>query len=305
MTLGPDRRPLVAAERHIPELLQNFLLDLEHTEHSSDVWRVLVELGRSLNLPFVDMISSSNYANWKKTQFIRTSYDSSWLNEINTDPDLARWSYFRSHAMHYLTPIAVGLEFAEEYRHIPQTRYEVLQEAAHRGLRAGFSIPLRLHAPPQAALVTFSGDHSKREMEHIIRMHGWVLHAAAFSGHQRYTTHFASEFTERNRITDKQRELLTMIGTGLQDKIIAEKLDVTVSAVRQRMNNVLKKTGLTNRAELAALAMSMGILPDPLSGRTGQSNSVRIEMGVPDKGQTTTRIRTENKGAPLKDTPGS
>lgn len=294
MLQPPERRPLVDAERHIPDLLSGFLLDLEATSHSSDVWRLLVELGRSLNLPYIDMISSSNYADWKKTQFIRTSYDSSWLNAINLDPELARWSYFRSHAMHYFTPLAVGLEFAEEYRHIPEARYSVLREAARRGLRAGFSIPLRLHAPPQAALITFSGDHSKREMEHIIRMHGWVLHAAAFSGHQRYMMHFAAEFTERNRITAKQQELLRMIGAGLQDKVIAEQLGVTVSAVRQRMKNVLKKTGLTNRAELAALAMSMGLLPDPLSGSRNQSPTVRVEMGLPVKGQSKTRIRTRN-----------
>lgn len=292
-----DRRPPVEAENHTPDTLRDFLLDLENTGHSSDVWRLIVELGRQLNLPYVDMIASSNYANWKKTQFVLTSYDSSWLNAVNRDPDLARWSYFRSHAMHHLTPIAVGVEFVEEYRHIPQARYEVLREAGRRGIRAGFSVPLRLHAPPQAALITFSGDHSRREMEHIIRMHGWTLNVAALSGHQRYMTHFAAEFSERNRITDKQRELLQMIGGGMQDKIIAEELGVTVSAVRQRMNNILKKTGLSNRAELAALAMSMGILPDPLEGTTGEGHTVRVEMGLPKKGASGKggiRVRTRS-----------
>lgn len=294
MDLPEERRPLVEAEKYTPDLLRDFLRDLEETRHSSDVWKLIVSLGRRLNLPFIDMIVASNYANWKKTQFILTSYDSSWLNAVNQDVDLARWSYFRSHARHFLTPIAVGLEFAEEYRHIPQARYEVLREAARRGLRAGFSIPLRLHAPPQAALITFSGDHSRREMEHIIRMHGWVLHAAALSGHQRYMAHFAAEFSERNRITDKQRELLFMIGTGMQDKVIAEQLGVTVSAVRQRMNNILKKTGLSNRAELAALAMSMGILPDPLEGNSGGNQTVRVEMGMPMNGRKPSRVRTRN-----------
>lgn len=289
-----ERRPVVEAENYTPDILRDFLLDLETTKHSSDVWRLIVELGRQLNLPYIDMIASSNYANWKKTQFILTSYDSSWLNAINQDPDLARWSYFRSHAMHYLTPIAVGVEFAEEYRHISQVRFEVLREAGRRGLRAGFSIPLRLHAPPQAALITFSGDHSRREMEHIIRMHGWVLNVAALTGHQRYMTHFAAEFSERNRITEKQRELLQMIGGGMQDKVIAKELGISVSAVRQRMNNILKKTGLSNRAELAALAMSMGILPDPLERNVDGGATVRVEMSLPSAGQDRVRVRTRN-----------
>ncbi|MEQ9694854.1 LuxR C-terminal-related transcriptional regulator [Shimia sp. SDUM112013] len=288
MSAGMPRRELVPAEQYTPDLLQGYLVDLEATRHSSEVWRLLVELGRKLNLPYVDLISASSYAEWKKTLFVRTSYDSSWLNSVNQDPDLAKWSYFRSHALHYLTPLAVGVEFVDEYRHIPQARYKVLEEAARRGLRAGFSIPLRVHAPPQAALITFSGNHSKREMEKIIQTHGWVLHVAALSGHQRYLTHFASEFSERNKITAKQRELLEMIGNGQQDKSIADALGVTVSAVRQRMNNILKKTGLSNRAELAALAMSMGILPDPLSRQSEGSQAVLVQMGTPREGDDPT-----------------
>ena len=291
--VGPTaRRPLFEAESHVPEMLRDFLVDLEGTSHSSEVWRLIVGLGTRLNLPFVDMIASSSYENWEKTQFVLTSYDSSWLNEVNQDPELARWSYFRIHAMHYLTPIAVGLEFVDQYHRIPQARFDVLSEAARRGLRAGFSIPLRLHAPPQAALITFSGDHSRREMEQIIRHHGWTLHVAAQSGHQRYMTHFSAEFSERNRITDKQRELLALIGTGKQDKVIAESLGVSVSAVRQRMNNILKKTRLSNRAELAALAMSMGIVADPLSESGENEHVVRVQMGAPSRSGRGMRVRT-------------
>ncbi|PSL20984.1 helix-turn-helix transcriptional regulator [Shimia abyssi] len=288
---GPERRPLLDAERHVPELLHNFLVDLETTAHSSDVWRLLVGLGRTLNVPYVDMVSASSYENWKKTLFVRTSYDSTWLTSSNQDPDLSKWSYFRSHAMKHLTPIAVGLEFADEFHHVPEARYLVLREAAARGMRSGFSIPLRVHAPPQAALITFSGDHAKRDMHLIIQTHGWVLQSAAMSGFQRYMTHFAAEFTERNAISDKQRELLELIGAGLQDKTIAERLGVTVSAVRQRMNQILKKTGLGNRAELAALAMSMGLLPDPLAHLDDGQASVLVEMGVVEAGRGKIRRR--------------
>ncbi|MGX9351605.1 helix-turn-helix transcriptional regulator [Shimia sp. W99] len=288
---GQNRRPLTAAEQYVPELLQEFLVGLEATSHSADVWRLIVRLGRTLNLPYIDFISANNYADWKKTLFIRTSYDSTWLNAVNKDPDLAKWSYFRTHAMHHLTPIAVGLEFVDEYHHIPEARYKVLREAASRGIRAGFSIPLRVHAPAQAALITFSGNHSKRDMKRIIQTHGWVLNAAALMGHQRYMMHFAAEFVERNAISDKQRELLEMIGAGLQDKVIAEQLGISVSAVRQRMNNLLNKTGLSNRAELAALAMSSGLLPDPLSHRGDGRDSVLVEMGVSENGPGKFRSR--------------
>lgn len=271
--------------------MHNFLADLESTESSSEVWALIVGVGRTLNLPFVDFISADNYADWKRTLFVRTSYDSSWLNEFNADPEVLKWSYFRTHAIHHLTPIAVGLEFIDEYMHIPEARHRLLREAARRGLRSGFSIPLRTHAPPQASVITFSGDHSKREMRRIIQTHGWVLNTVATMGFQRYLAHFSAEFIDRNRISEKQRELLEMIGGGLQDKVIAERLGVTVSAVRQRMNNILAKTGLNNRADLAALAMSVGLVPDPLSREGTGEAVVLVEMGVAPQGKGRFRKR--------------
>ncbi|WP_270726947.1 helix-turn-helix transcriptional regulator [Shimia sp. Alg240-R146] len=266
-------------------------MDLESTNSSAEVWALIVSVGRDLNLPFVDFVTADNYADWKRTLFVRTSYDSSWLNDLNADPDVVKWSYFRTHAIHHLTPLATGVEFIDDYMHIPEARHEVLKEAARRGIRAGFSIPLRTHAPPQASMITFSGDHSKREMRRIIQTHGWVLNAVAMMGFQRYLAHFSAEFVDRNRISEKQRELLEMIGAGLQDKVIAERLGVTVSAVRQRMNNILAKTGLANRADLAALAMSVGLVPDPLSRSSARDPVVLVEMGVAPQGKGRFRRR--------------
>ncbi len=262
----------------MPDLLQGFLQDLETTRHSTEVWQLLVGLGRQVQLPCVDFISASSFRDWKKTLFIRTSYDSSWLHSANTDPELQRWSYFRDHAMNYLTPVMIGLEFIDEYRHIPHKRIEVLRLAAEHGIRAGFSIPLRQNAPPQAALITFAGDHSRRRMQAIVRAHGWTLNTAAIMGHQRYLFHFNQEFTERNRITDKQLELLELIGGGLQDKAIAAKLGVSISAVRQRMKTLMQNTQASSRAELAALAMCLGVLPDPFNRPGLDGAEVLVEM---------------------------
>jgi hypothetical protein len=52
------RRPLLQAERHIPELLQGFLVDLESTQSSAEVWSLIVEVGRTLKLPYIDFISA-------------------------------------------------------------------------------------------------------------------------------------------------------------------------------------------------------------------------------------------------------
>jgi len=278
----PARRFLSPAEKRTPDLLCEFIADLECTETSLQVWQRLVQLGRDMGVPFIDFISASSHRNWRRTLFIRTSYDSRWLSEVNRDPELQKWSYFRLHALSRMTPLAVGLEYADDHVALPQARVKVLEMAARNGMRAGFAIPLRLHAPPQSALITFTGNHSRREFDAIIKAHGWTMHGAALMAHQRYMTHFVAEFSDRNRLSTKQRELLEQIGMGHRDKRIAKELGVSVSAVRQRMETLQKRTGMQNRPELAALAMSMGILPDPLRHAESEEPEIIVEMdGVP------------------------
>ena len=289
-------RSLIAAERHTPKTLHDFLRDLESTTRSVEVWRLLVRLGRMLELPYIDFISASSYRDWRKTLFVRTSYDARWLNELNTDPELQKWSYFRTHALNYLTPILTGLEFIDDYHPVPPGRRQVLEFAARRGLRSGFSVPLRIHAPPQAGLITFSGNHARREMLTIVRAHGWTLNVAAMAAHQRYVMHFSAEFAERNAISDKQRELLQLLGHGLPDKEIADRLGISVSAVRQRMLNLTEKTGIANRSGLAALAMSMGIVPDPLMREQTEEEEVDVLVQMDGGGETRHRERTVPPG---------
>ncbi|MBA83646.1 helix-turn-helix transcriptional regulator [Thalassobius sp. S69A] len=286
MASEPSLRTLQEAERFTPPLLYQFLSDLETTTQSLQVWQLLVSLGKSVGLPFIDFIAASSYAEWRRTLFIRTSYDSSWLSEVNKDPEVQKWSTFRCHAMHHLTPIMMGLEFAQDYDQVAPKRLQVLEMAAARGIRAGFSIPLRIHAPPQAALISFSGDHTKEAMIDLLARHGWTLHVAAMAAHQRYMLHFSNEFFDRNEITAKQRELLKMVGQGLQDKQIAADLGISVSALRQRMHSLMVKADLGNRAEIAALAMCTGLLPDPQF--TVGSLDILVEMddtGIRTRGQ--------------------
>ncbi|MCA0995947.1 helix-turn-helix transcriptional regulator [Alloyangia pacifica] len=262
---GPaPRRPMLEAERHVPDLLQWFLTELEMTETTEQVWQLIVRLGRTLDLPFVDLIASSLQSACRRPLFVRSSHDTGWLEAFGSDAEIGRWSYLRGHAAAHLTPITIGLEFLSEYRVLPERRIEVLREAARRRMRAGVAFPLRQGTPPRAGMLSFSGDHSRREMLAILHAHGWTLSTAALLGHQRFAACFAREFPLRRQITEKQMELLGLIGSGLHDKEIAGVLEISVSAVRQRLQALCARTGMTSRAELAALAMSLGVLPDPL-----------------------------------------
>ena len=268
-----------------PDRLQRFILDLEATKKSDDVWHLLVGLGRDLELPCIDFVSASGFRDWRKTRFVRTSYDSTFIADLNQDPEVEDWSNFRLHVGQRLTPIAVGIEFLEDSYQVPKKRKALLRVMAEHGLRAGLCIPLREVTPPEVGMITFFGDHNRRDMQTIIRAHGWTLHAAAMMGHQRYLLHFAHEFRDRNHITKKQIELVRLIGLGMKDKTIAETLCISVSAVRQRMQALLTKTGLSSRAELAVLAMRLGLLPDPFHSSHDDVETV-VEM---DNAGTRTR----------------
>lgn len=291
----PVKRDLLAAEECTPKLLHDFLRDVEETRHSVEVWNLLVQLSRQLELPFVDFITVSDFSQGKQGLWVRTSYDARWLNEANEDPEIIEWSYFRSHAAKHLTPILIGLEFVDDYLHLPERRVDVLREAARRGMRAGFSVPLRVNAPPQSGIINFLGDHSRRDMLEIVRAHGWTLNVAALIAYQRYMAHFAKEFFDRNQISEKQRELLELVGRGLQDKQIAADLGISVSALRQRMHNLMVKTGCGNRAEIAALAMSAGMLPEPQGTRDPEAVQIMVQMD--DEGSSLATASGSGAGA--------
>jgi DNA-binding CsgD family transcriptional regulator len=258
-------RPGFGAESFFPPRMQRFLRRLEATTSSHEVWELIQDLGRAIGLPFIEFIAATDYGDWRRTAFVLSSYDADWLHALHTDPELYRATYFRSHGVFNLTPIVIGLEFLRDYHPLPDGRIRVLREAARRGLRAGISIPLRQHLPRQSAMMSFVGDHDRGALLDILAAEGWTLTHCAQAAHQRYLMHYAQEYVQRHRITEKQLELMTLIGRGYLDKHIADHLQVTVSAVRQRLNALMQKTDTANRVELAALAMSIGLLPDPLN----------------------------------------
>jgi DNA-binding CsgD family transcriptional regulator len=266
-------------ETFIPTRLQRFLIALEASQSSEEVWQHMLELYAGLGLNSVDYVCATDFRDWQQAQFIRTTHHSSWIEHARRNPNIRKTSYFRTHAIKYLTPIIVGVEYIDVYADVSPERREIMQLAAEMGLRAGIGIPLRMNEPGQAGIITIGGDISRTEFDAILSEHGWTIHASALSAHTRYTELFKSEFVERNRLTPKQRELIELVGRGMMDKQIAHDLEISVSTVRQRLSVVQAKTGAQNRADLAALAMRIGCVPDPLLKKHGSDLTVFLSTG--------------------------
>lgn len=262
-----------------PPELRRFLVRLERTRSTDDVWELWLSLMREIGLTGLDYVYATDHRNWEQAQFIRTTASSKWLDYVRKFPSIRRTSIFRRHAVHHLTPVLSGMAHFDLMDEVTdEMRLHGIASRDEIGANATIAFPLRMGDPGQAAVLTWGGPHSKEEFRDVIDRHGWTMHAASLSGHTRYTELFKAEFLTRNALTDKQIELVRLVGRGLLDKQIAHALGISFSAVRQRLSAVQAKTGAQNRAELAALAMRLGLVEDPLLRNHAADLTVFLSM---------------------------
>ena len=62
------------------------------------------------------------------------------------------------------------------------------------------------------------------------------------------------------RLTAREREIMQCLARGESNKEIARRLDVAESTVKIHVQNIMKKTGLTSRVQIAVYAVENGLL---------------------------------------------
>ena len=297
----PDGSDVLLKERHVPDTLLNFLIALEETQTTDEVWEAILVFANGFGLTCVDYVYASDFRNWERAQFIRTTYHSSWFEYLKQFPHLRKTSNFRTHAVHYLTPVVTGVEYLDEYGPLSEDRHRHAELSRQMGFSAGIAIPLRTGDPGHAATVAMGGLFTRAEFDAIWAEHGWAIHAGVLTAHVRYAAFFKAEFVKRNHLTEKHKELITLVGKGYLDKQIAHELGISFSAVRQRLITVQEKIGVQNRADLAAVTARIGLVPDPLinthedtltvflstgDGKTGEERAPGWEESDPCRGNS-------------------
>lgn len=58
-------------------------------------------------------------------------------------------------------------------------------------------------------------------------------------------------------LTERQRQVVALIGQGLADKEIGERLGITTATAQKHVTNILDRLGVTNRAAAAAVTCSL------------------------------------------------
>ncbi|MBQ0985351.1 response regulator transcription factor [Streptomyces sp. F63] len=62
-------------------------------------------------------------------------------------------------------------------------------------------------------------------------------------------------------LTDREREVLSLLGAGLSNGEIAERLHLGVTTVKTHVSSLMAKTGAEGRVRLAVLAVRAGVTP--------------------------------------------
>ena len=60
-------------------------------------------------------------------------------------------------------------------------------------------------------------------------------------------------FREDATPTPREQELITLIGRGLQNKVIAYELNISENTVRAHISNIMRKYNLHNRTQIAVM----------------------------------------------------
>jgi DNA-binding NarL/FixJ family response regulator len=67
-----------------------------------------------------------------------------------------------------------------------------------------------------------------------------------------------SRVLEAVRLTNRERQVIDLLGEGLSNKEIATRLHIAVHTVKSHVHNVLEKLALRSRLEVAALTHASG-----------------------------------------------
>lgn len=115
-------------------------------------------------------------------------------------------------------------------------------EDVYRGMRAG-------------AKAYLLKDTHREELLSCIR--------AVYAGKTVVSPGVASQLASRLReeeLTPRELEILTLVGRGLSNKLIARALDITEGTVKTHVKNLLEKLDATSRTEAIAVAARRGLI---------------------------------------------
>lgn len=86
--------------------------------------------------------------------------------------------------------------------------------------------------------------------------------------------------TDENELSDREREILSLVAKGASNKEIAHTLFISTNTVKVHLRNIFAKIGANSRTEAAMYAISSGLIELPSESNGAQLNPSGLENAI-------------------------
>lgn len=120
-----------------------------------------------------------------------------------------------------------------------------------RAVRLGVAGVVLKESPPE------------RLLECVQRVHGgeqWIDRELVTRAFDRVATRASASSELEKVLTPRETEIVRMIGHGLRNKVIADRLSISEGTVKIHLHNIYEKLGVDGRLELVLLAQGKGLV---------------------------------------------
>jgi DNA-binding NarL/FixJ family response regulator len=104
-----------------------------------------------------------------------------------------------------------------------------------------------------------------RVVEGVMQMKTELLHTAVENLIQNGRKTLAERTTEAAHLTEREVDVLRLMGNGDSNKVMAETLDITLDTVKKHVRNVIDKLQARSRTHAAIIAAQAGIVGNPIA----------------------------------------
>lgn len=167
-----------------------------------------------------------------------------------------------------------GREAVEQFRRFrPDVTLMDLQMPEMNGIDAMTAIRAEFPDARFIVLTTYTGDVQVLRalkagaraylLKSLLRKELLDTIRAVHAGQKRIPPEIAAQLADHaadDSLTAREIDVLSLIATGLANKIVADKLDITEETVKGHVKNILSKLGANDRTHAVTIALKRGII---------------------------------------------